>query len=309
MIWVGSTTRCHAPLQHAILLQQHRPKSHFQDATTYREWFEKFVDVVKKVREDNGFAATEPALLIVDAAPQHAVFEELEAAHHIVRVCVPKKQTHIFQPADQLVIANIRKGLVAAASDYLRDAARRNALTPAEMAKEVQRSTAEWRRKQAGFLLQVATGDLHASVVRSWRMTGIPRAIFGTDPGCPVLYDNYATLEDDAVVVSSESDDGDEGDDSVGDGAAEEPMEMAGQRRQRDDEPDGEPGEEPEEEPVEEPDPVDFTLVARLGRPPKETLTAEERKRAFRDQLHEARVRRGMNARFWNRPLEDIDTR
>jgi hypothetical protein len=43
-------------------------------------------------------------------------------------------------------------------------------------------------------------------------------------------------------------------------------MEMAGQRRESPTEsPDGEPGEEPEEEPVEEPDPVDFTLVARLG--------------------------------------------
>jgi hypothetical protein len=309
MIWIGTTARCHAPIQHAILLQQHRDKSHFQNTTTYREWFEKFVEVVNKVRADNGFDATEPALLIVDEAPQHAEFQDLEEAHHIVRVSVPKKQTHIFQPADQFVIANIRKGLNEKASDYLRQAAARNALTPEKMAAEVQRGTAEWRRKQAGFLLEVATGFMAPTVVKSWTMTGIPRAIFGTVPDCPVLYDAYAVMEDDAVIAPSEDDVSDD------EGQADGDVEQQGEGG------DAEQGErEVEEVPVAEPPAghrrlrngapaeLDYLVVGRLGRPPKEP-THQPIKQAFLTALRDEREKQQMNARWWakRRGLSAID--
>lgn len=50
---------------------------------------------------------TTQALLISDAAPQHSDVGTLEA-NGIRVVVIPKNMTHVFQPADQFVIAGLK---------------------------------------------------------------------------------------------------------------------------------------------------------------------------------------------------------
>jgi hypothetical protein len=108
LIWKG-TERVHAegPGSKKIL-QQHRDDSHFQNADTFKVWLGKFIKIVEEDRKKLG-KPDAPAVLILDAAPQHGDPTEELKKHNIHFVEVPKKMTHVFQPADQYIICNLKK--------------------------------------------------------------------------------------------------------------------------------------------------------------------------------------------------------
>jgi hypothetical protein len=151
MIWKGKTNQVHANVGSPILLQQHREKTHFQDATTFEEWFQRFIQIVTGLRGRLGEDAK--AALIIDAAPQHAGIEQLAADNNIVLIQVPKKQTHVFQPADQFVIANIRKRIKSERNNWIEDLVRNCGAQTKEAAEALLCKAHVLRDRKAKFLL------------------------------------------------------------------------------------------------------------------------------------------------------------
>ena len=109
-IWKGATNAVHAkvPELDNRILQDHRTSSHFQDATTFEKWVQWFQGNLKEIRMEIGeIHAT--ALLIIDQAKQHGDVRKLLQDHNCSVVDIPAKMTHVFQPCDQYIIANIKK--------------------------------------------------------------------------------------------------------------------------------------------------------------------------------------------------------
>ena len=93
-------------------------QGHFQNADTFDRWFKRFVPIAVERRGDH----TTPITLILDAADQHNTSDEckaLAALHNIKFVGVPPKMTHVFQPADQFVICNLKKYVVNSWNDFV----------------------------------------------------------------------------------------------------------------------------------------------------------------------------------------------
>ena len=121
MIWKGKTDRSEAEPEklHPRIMQQHREKTHFQNAKTFEVWFQNFVEIADMRRRD----LTEPVCLILDAAHQH-VFDGMDdicLEHNIHIVQVPPGLTHAFQPADQYVIAGLKAKSRAAWNEYVEE--------------------------------------------------------------------------------------------------------------------------------------------------------------------------------------------
>ena len=110
MIWEGKTMTSSAEgAAHPRIYQTVREGSHFQNVTTFAELITKVIEFVRRKRAALGLPHDEPALLLFDYAGQHdGVAEALNAAS-IELQYVPKKMTHIFQPADQYVICCLKK--------------------------------------------------------------------------------------------------------------------------------------------------------------------------------------------------------
>ena len=113
LIWQGRTAEVHARVAGAEvnpqLLQQHRDGSHFQNADTWKEFMDFFVLHISPLRNaitaERGFE--QAVLLVVDAASQHTYKPDVP---WLYLVGIPESMTHVFQPADQLVIPNVKQG-------------------------------------------------------------------------------------------------------------------------------------------------------------------------------------------------------
>jgi hypothetical protein len=105
LIWKGKTPEVHARVseeeENPRILQMHREDGHFQNETTWRQFLDHFVGLVSGFRTEG-----QKVLLVVDAATQHSYRPELD---WLIYIGIPKCMTHVFQPADQLIIANLKK--------------------------------------------------------------------------------------------------------------------------------------------------------------------------------------------------------
>ena len=224
MIWQGKTEVCHAQVdderKNPRIFQQHQPESHFQTQLTWKKFFNEFLKVVDKVRAEHFVDDLTPACLIVDAAPQHLFDEEMLkqcAEKNIFVVRVPVKQTHIFQPADQFVIAVLKAMILRAWYEYV-------ALVMANYAtddalKMMYTKNTTHLKKIKYELVSKAIEQVSTQAIRaSWEVTGILRESFGIPTERHVSFDDYSAAsgetvvveDEDMVVVSSDSDDDDE---------------------------------------------------------------------------------------------------
>ena len=150
-------------------------------------------------------APSAPALFIYDHAPSHGTNEEMHAIltqHHIVPVLVPAKCTHVFQPADMYIISNLKQAASAAWSRWVED---QFAVLPLEQAAAGAENVGNATMKKVmkyRFLSEAIDGLAAATVVRSWQVTGICRAL-GMEAGTGIIFDQYVavleTLGDDDV--------------------------------------------------------------------------------------------------------------
>ena len=198
------------------ILQQHRADSHFQDADTWTEYIKKFGELVSEVRRvvafDRGTTVEEQrALFVFDMAPQHSL-GPVEALGFVDVVHVPGKMTHIFQPADQFVITNLRKHSEAAYGRFIEDvAAKYDQPTAARIIAGDDPPPAanggkpDWtkagfqRAKKYEFLAAAIDNLSESTILKSWERTGIVRALLGV--GGDVLFDKYVPLAAEDVVL------------------------------------------------------------------------------------------------------------
>jgi hypothetical protein len=113
-IYKGKTERVHVGVNQNDVLECHREDSHFQNMDTWNEWLGAFAGVLKR-RGD------QKSLLIIDAAPQHALNDTKDELlrHNCGVVQVPPAQTHVFQPADQYIIKAIKEKSRSAWDEWL----------------------------------------------------------------------------------------------------------------------------------------------------------------------------------------------
>jgi hypothetical protein len=119
LIWQGKTDSVHAQTQfmpkdmreldHTLVKQVHREDSHFMNAEVFKVLLDWLLPQMR-VHADG----REP-IILYDAAPQHGVVKtSVEATTSIYQeaqvVTLPPNSTHILQPCDQFVIANLKQG-------------------------------------------------------------------------------------------------------------------------------------------------------------------------------------------------------
>eukprot|EP00760_Papus_ankaliazontas_P007209 PhM_4_TR13305/c0_g1_i1/m.77158 len=112
-------------------------------------------------------------------------------------VKVPKKQTHIFQPADQYIIANIKELACQAWGNYVEDTFAKQDVDEAVQEISVT-SLPVVRGLKLGFLIQAIERCTSATVLASWERCGILREMFCEVPQGTVVPDIY-TQDNDCV--------------------------------------------------------------------------------------------------------------
>ena len=158
-----------------MIFQDHRDDTHFQDEATFNRWC---VDFLKRWNalclERNEFDVT--PILIIDGAPQHKCQILLDSGVKIVPV--PFKQTHVFQPADQWIIAMLRSLLLQGWSDWVEEVFANNDVQHA--VSVIITNSAPQIRKKKFELFSAALRKVSSNcVVDSWERTGILRELFG----------------------------------------------------------------------------------------------------------------------------------
>jgi hypothetical protein len=166
-------------------------------------------------------------LLVVDAATQHSYRPELD---WLIYIGIPKCMTHVFQPADQLIIANLKK---MSGDAYLKWIESTVATYPPDVAALLlagriqpppapNGGTPVWNKlsykKYVKYMcLSGAVNSMTPATVRSsWAMAGILRAMWGTvaihqskgRQGLPVevIFDQYVlALEDELELKDLEA--------------------------------------------------------------------------------------------------------
>jgi hypothetical protein len=234
VIHKGGTSQVEVPIQHDRFLQQHRADSHFQNAETFKRWTVRFTDVLRAVRDKEG-APDGKAVLIIDAATQHS-FDEVRAtlaAHNCSVVKVPEKTTHVFQPADQYVIANFKKGVEEGYGQWIEAvlAAKGAKIGCAEIVATLN-SVPKKRRVKVALMVDLLGKKnrypaVDSGVLASWRKTCILREMFGTAPTASdesTPFDDCVELAaklEEVAVALGESNDSDPSSDDQEEPAAE----------------------------------------------------------------------------------------
>ena len=88
------------------ILQCARTGSHYQDSSTWTEFLERFLRIVRIERQKNGDPDA-TAVLIIDGATQHLHTAAAIESKNCKCIQIPAKMTHVFQPADQFVHVQI----------------------------------------------------------------------------------------------------------------------------------------------------------------------------------------------------------
>jgi hypothetical protein len=287
----GSTIAVHADVVDGILSQHHRSESHFFNEGAVEEWLAEFVHRTRH---------QEQVCLILDSAPQHnvatrAVQDPARPARKICLITIPPKMTHFFQPADQSIIANLRRYLKSAAlhterqlavSVGLKESVRRMATT----------SIPVLRTRWVSWLVAAAKRLTPQDIIHSWTVTGVREAL-----GVPLPEETVIAWKAFAGAPASEPQQVDEaGDDEI---LAEEEFPAAfiapiPESLQP----------ESQQVPVPE-DPMRAVLVEakRRGRPPVAPDDPEQRKKAHRAEREVANAAKARRDGFFGqrRPILD----
>ena len=181
IIWKGATDLVHANtnIRHPKIYQDHQPASHFQNGATFARLASRLIDHVKALRRNRGQPSA-PAIVLVDAAPQHSGDFGFSAAN--IRVVeIPKKMTHIFQPADQYVIAGLKRKMSVAWDAFVEQQFAQHSTDVA--IAELKLSNKPMVRSRMYSFLASAVDELgSAAVFSSWEVTGINRAMWTEVP-------------------------------------------------------------------------------------------------------------------------------
>ena len=180
MIWKGKTANSGARVSNDEtcdrIIQQHREDSHFQNETTFKEWFVRFAKEAVTRRGDR----TTPICLILDAASQHKFdgIDELCAESGIAIVGVPPGLTHAFQPADQFVISTLKALVHTGWNKYVEALFAQHDVEGAVGIMYSSCATVVKKQKYRLFAeaLDVISRDV---VYASWEMSGIMKYAFG----------------------------------------------------------------------------------------------------------------------------------
>ncbi len=236
IIWKGKTADVHAKVDeekaNKRIVQMHRPESHFQCAETWRGFIDHFVSYVDPLRKSIAAELGRPTeavkvLLLVDAATVH---EYRPPVPWLLFAGIPPSMTHVYQPADQTIIATLKKKARASYAKWLEDVVRQYEPTEAALILAGKKTppadprtggAPNWAKlpfkKHVKYLClsEAVNAISRETVLVSWAMTGILRAIWGTTVchesahrrGQPVevLFDQYvAALEDEKMLLDME---------------------------------------------------------------------------------------------------------
>jgi hypothetical protein len=221
----------HAVVKHeeknATITQHHQPKSHFQNEVTFKEWAQMFVAIATTRRED----PTDVIVLLIDQAPQHVEDQELQnlfKEKNVVLIEVPKKMTHAFQPADMLIISNIRKHAQTAWHGYVQQLFA--TFETHEAVRQMYSSAmAICRTRKYAFLSEAIQKLSPAAIQRSWEQAGISKHVFGdtTEVVCVVDEMRAFATEAQQHIVNLDENDEEEEEDVVVVAAAPTPAAVA----------------------------------------------------------------------------------
>jgi hypothetical protein len=165
------------------VLQCCNVESHFQTAATFKEWNDRFMKLANKRKTD----PSQQILLIIDQARQHVP----QAAEGLRVVKVPPAQTHIFQPADQFIIANVKKKAEEEFKRWIAVLFEQDNVDDAVKAMNAQ-SVPLQRRRRVEFVVRGAEALGPRSVIKSWNVTGIPNCLW--NDAHETVFDKYAGL-------------------------------------------------------------------------------------------------------------------
>jgi hypothetical protein len=221
MIWKGKTVASRARVQEQdldpLILQCNQEESHFQNEKTWGELLSRIRNWFKKRLEAPEYAGKR-GLFIFDHAPQHGDIQKVKDFFHDTGVDilnVPKKMTHVFQPADMFVISCLKSLASKAWREWVEETFARE-LDVAKAVDEVTDIGCATLKKQMKyeFLSQsIRALSRTESVVASWEASGVLRAL-GVTPRVdhdgkikqPPLYDSYVSLQQyDAEPVADEA--------------------------------------------------------------------------------------------------------
>ncbi|CUF27170.1 Hypothetical protein, putative, partial [Bodo saltans] len=301
MNWHGATERCEAEarIPHPKILQTHSEDSHFQTAQTFNQFYHQAHHIALQRAEP-----TEDVLFLFDAAPQHKTAESLRNPRvHIMEL--PRGATHYFQPADQYIIPTFKAYITAAWEAWVQALAARFSAGSA-IAIMYNSAAKIVRTKKYEFVCAAIEKMTSATVVNSWHVCGIIKALFNIEP--PPAYRSYydqllgaADSEPTPTVIDVDEESDDEIEDGEVDANALQMMTELGFQ--------GAPFPEAPEQRVDDEVPfmdplikVDHILVAEKrarGRPAKRDadneLDNEQVKQRHRVEV--ARVKSAMDAR------------
>ena len=293
LIWEGKTVASTAEGPgHPRIYQTTREGSHFQNASTFSELIGRVIDLVRNKRSHLGLPPDEPALLIFDYAGQHDGVVERLRDNNIEVQMVPKKMTHVFQPADQYAICSLKKRTTTGWKQWVETLFADNTIEEA-VATMTCRS-APVRRKVKYALIREALDSLDGMECRrSFEVAGILRCLFQEVPSEPIVFDDYIVGEGEATDAQPCEED----DEAEADAAAEIDVDA--------------PQERPKKKLREEVKGVDYVLVihpAPLGRPPKPwSAIAKEHQKAQKLKKRQSAFPGGIWSKFKKANLHDID--
>jgi len=186
LIWEGHTSHVHANVQqeHPLIVQDHQPRSHYQNADTFARLAEAIIRHIDLMRTE---CPEMHALLIVDAAPQHGATKTF-GEHNVRVVQIPKGQTHVFQPADQFIIRGLKAKASVAWDRFVEDTFASNISDVAIADINIQ-SKPILRQRMYSFLASAVDDLGQQCVLKSWEATGIPRALWGDSPSIQPMID------------------------------------------------------------------------------------------------------------------------
>ena len=128
--------------------------------------------------------------LILDAAPQHN-FEgmaDICMEHNIIIISVPEGLTHIYQPADQYVIACLKSKAQSMWNEFVSDIF--SSHEPDSAIAKVFTSQHIARQRKYSFLAKAIDDLSESSILASWDATGIRREMWGYEPRRRPLIDD-----------------------------------------------------------------------------------------------------------------------
>jgi hypothetical protein len=166
---------------------------------------EVVVEYVRKLRSARPELAEKKGLFLYDHATQHGSEEKMRAifeAANVEVVLIPKKQTHVFQPADMFVISCIKAATDAQWSKWVETVFEQHDVDEAvDIVASTGNGQVKKQKKYEFIAAALKTVSKTDAVVASWEASGVRRAM-GIPPRTDaagrqktvVLYDAYVEL-------------------------------------------------------------------------------------------------------------------